>query len=90
MNEPWGYALDKFNTVGQAASFCGHIVCQGVSYGAAGIDYMRTGNAEGIQGNLINETFSHYIDSRFRYIPEPVRNFMKGWGSVVAGEMVKD
>lgn len=90
MNEPWDYALDKFNTVGQAASFCGHIICQGVSYGAAGVDYMRTGNAAGIQGNLLNESFSHYINSRFRWLPKPVRDFMSGGTSYMSGEMVKD
>ena len=43
----------------------------------------------GLQGNLLNETFSHYIDSRLHLVPAPIRDVIKGASAYGTTRMIE-
>ncbi|MDC2890355.1 RHS repeat-associated core domain-containing protein [Psychrosphaera algicola] len=69
-------SVSALNTAGEYAGYCPLAPCQAVSWGAAGIDYMYNDRVGGLWGNTLAGFAEHYMDTRFRYVPSP----LKDWG----------
>ena len=64
------------NSAGEYAGYCPLAPCQALSWGAAGIDYMYNDRVGALWGNSLAGFAEHYMDTRFRYVPSP----LKDWG----------
>lgn len=69
-------SVSVVSKAGEYAGYCPLVPCQAVSWGAAGLDLMYNDRVGGVWGNVFAETAGYYMDTRFKYVPSP----LKDWG----------